>query len=70
MISIIKFETKQCDGCSKVTTKYGCVFINEEFIPVMKQCPCIECLVKGVCKISCQERNLIINNRIKDLFGH
>ncbi len=44
---------KVCKGCPALTQSVMCFF--EEY-DMEEECPCIECLVKVMCKFSCRKR--------------
>ena len=47
-----KMKPKICEGC---LTYDNCTETLMDYNKLTKQCPCIICLIKGVCKISCKE---------------
>lgn len=46
---------KQCNGCTTTEDeKHHCVF---RLLDMIFLCPCIDCLVKPMCKSGCDERS-------------
>jgi hypothetical protein len=46
-----------CQGCSN---KDGCYIVES-----LKECPCINCLIKPRCSQHCEERSLFYHNQRK-----
>lgn len=48
-------QNAYCEGCRSHTYKSDSTFIGCDLVPVYGNviCPCVECLVKSICKIVC-----------------
>jgi hypothetical protein len=51
-------ELQECNGC--YIRHYSCLLQLNDI--KRKDCPCLKCLIKGVCKIKCDDRIKLWNN--------